>query len=43
MKDTIANFKVFSEGLARNTGKLRHRRRPRTHDRGDQPAAEDHL
>ena len=22
MKDTIANFKVFSEGLARNTGKL---------------------
>ena len=22
LKDTIANFKVFSEGLARNTGKL---------------------
>ena len=22
LKDTIANFKIFSEGLARNTGKL---------------------
>ena len=41
MKDTIDNLKVFSEGLARNTGKLDGIvARPRTDDRGHQPAAE---
>ena len=44
IKETIANLQVFSEGLARNTGKLdRHRRRPRTDDRRHHATAQDHV